>query len=318
MDRIDVSVIMPAWKSQDFIGKAIASVQAQTGVSFELIIVDDASPDNTAAAVDVAASGDTRIIYDRLSENMGPSGARNRAIELARGEFIAVLDDDDEIAPTRLQTMLAAAKAYNADIVVDNMQPIYPNSEGQSAERFLNIPADAPARTITLKDYIDPKTERELGQGLGYLKPLFRKATLDRLAVRYDLALRNSEDFYLIAQMLAMDCNMVLIANADYFYTIREGSLSYRLSAEYAEAIVTAERTFRATFASNFDAATARASKRQLRERLDAFAFAKLVDALKARNPARILGIVLSHARSIPHLTQSLVHIASKKLGISA
>jgi len=314
MSGIDVSVIMPAWKSAAFIDKAIASVLAQTGVSFELIIVDDASPDNTPAAI-AAAANDPRIITDRLSENMGPSGARNRAIELSRGEFIAVLDDDDIMAPTRLATLLEAARAHEADIVVDNMLPIHHPATEPTGERFLAIAPDAPPRQVTLKDYIDPRTEIELGQGLGYLKPLFRRTTLDKLDLRYDLALRNSEDFYLVAEMLASDCKMMLIADAGYFYTIREGSLSYRLKTDHAEAIVEAEKGFRARFAPQFDAPTARASKRQLRQRLDYYAFAKLVDALKARNPLKIARTAIGHMRSAPYMAKTLLRIASEKLG---
>jgi len=314
MTKIDVSVIMPAWKSAAFIERAIASVLAQQGVSFELIIVDDASPDETGTIVQRATAEDARILYDRLPENMGPSGARNRAIELSRGAFIAVLDDDDVMAPDRLATMLAAANALEADIIVDNMQPIHFPATEPSGALFLDIPTDADPRQIFLQNYIDPATETELGQGLGYLKPLFRKSTLDRLDLRYDLSLRNSEDFYLVAEMLARDCKMMLIADAGYFYTIREGSLSYRLSTDYAAAIVKAERNFRARFASRFDTPTARASKRQLNQRLDYYAFAKMVDALKARNPIKIAHTAASHVRSVPYMTRTLLRIAADKL----
>ncbi len=314
MTAIDVSVIMPAWKSAAFIERAITSVLVQQDVSFELIIVDDASPDDTGAIVKAAAASDPRIIYDRLDENMGPSGARNRAIELSNGAFIAVLDDDDVIAPNRLATLLKAAKAHTADIIVDNMQPIHWPATDPGQERFLDIPPDAAPRPISLKDYIDPATEKRLGQGLGYLKPLFRKATLDRLGLRYDLNLRNSEDFYLVAEMLALDCKMVLIADAGYFYTIREGSLSYRLSADYAEAIVEAERSFRARHAMKFDPPTARASKRQLNQRLDYFAFAKLVEALKARNVFQAIRTLATHVRSLPFMVWTLAQIAISKL----
>ena len=314
MTGIDVSVIMPAWKSAAFIERAIGSVLAQTDVSFELIVVDDASPDDTGAIVKRFAATDPRIIYDRLPENMGPSGARNRAIELARGAFIAVLDDDDVMAPDRLATLLATANTFNADIVVDNMQPIFHPATEPSGARFLEIAPDAAPRRISLKDYIDPATETELGHGLGYLKPLFRKSTLERLDLRYDLSLRNSEDFYLVAEMLARDCIMMLIAEAGYFYTIREGSLSHRLSTDYAAAIVKAEQTFRAEYANGFDRPTALASRRQLNQRLDYLAFAKMVDALKARNPVKIVQTMLAHVRSVPYIMQTLLKIAGDKL----
>ena len=313
MTSIDVSVIMPAWKSADFIERAIASVLAQQNVTFELVIVDDASPDKTGEHIMKIAEHDDRIIYDRLPENMGPSGARNRAIDLAHGKFLAVLDDDDIMAPNRLASMLAAAQTHKADIIVDNMRPVYHPKTQPGSDTFLNIPANTPARQISLKDYIDPATEKRLGQGLGYLKPLFRKATLDRLKLRYDPGLRNSEDFYLVAEMLAQNCKMILVSDAGYYYTIRDGSLSYRLSSVQAEAIVKAERDFRARYCKSFDRPTARASKRQLKQRLDYYAFAKLVDALKTRNLSQALQIPVRHTRSLPYLFRTLLAIAADK-----
>ena len=306
----DVSVIMPAFRSAAFIETAIKSVQAQTGVSWELIIVDDASPDETGAAVNALAAEDPRIRYDRLARNGGPSAARNRALDLATGRFIAILDDDDSMAPDRLRALIDAAEAHSADIVVDNMLKVADVPGGEVAGPFLTLEGDQ-LHTITLADYIDPLTERRWGEGLGYLKPVFRR---DALSIRYDERLRNSEDFYLVANLLAQGARMILIPDALYCYTVRVGSLSYRLSERDAAAILDAERRFRSSYFSGFDAITAAASDRQLRQRTDRHAMAALVEAIKAGKPGQVAKVIGTTPRSMPHLASELMRIAKEKI----
>jgi glycosyltransferase involved in cell wall biosynthesis len=83
-----VSVITPAYKAARYIGQAIESVQAQTLKDWEMIIVDDASPDETAEVVKRYLD-DPRIKLIRSERNRGAGGARNLALEVAQGEWIA-------------------------------------------------------------------------------------------------------------------------------------------------------------------------------------------------------------------------------------
>jgi glycosyltransferase involved in cell wall biosynthesis len=98
------SVIIPVYNRAEVLGSAIASVQAQTCQDFEIVVVDDGSKDDPAAAV--AAIGDPRIRIFR-QENAGGAAARNRAIDEARGRFIAPLDSDDVFLPHHLEAMKA-------------------------------------------------------------------------------------------------------------------------------------------------------------------------------------------------------------------
>lgn len=93
-----VSVITPAYNVAPYIGQCIESVQAQTLPDWEMIIVDDASTDDTVAVVQQYL-GDPRIRLLCNVQNLGPGGTRNRALEAAQGEWVAVLDADDWIAP---------------------------------------------------------------------------------------------------------------------------------------------------------------------------------------------------------------------------
>lgn len=90
-----VSIIMPAYKASDYIGKSIDSVLSQTYQNWELIIADDCSPDNTREIISSYASRDKRIKPIFLEKNGGPALARNAALEGAKGRWVAFLDSDD-------------------------------------------------------------------------------------------------------------------------------------------------------------------------------------------------------------------------------
>lgn len=90
-----VSIITPSFKSERFINQTIESVLAQTYQNWEMIIVDDVSPDNSNEIIEEYCKKDSRIKLIKLEKNSGPAIARNRAIEEAKGRYIAFLDADD-------------------------------------------------------------------------------------------------------------------------------------------------------------------------------------------------------------------------------
>ena len=96
-----VSVVIPTYNRADLLQRAIRGALAQTYVHLEVIVADDASTDDTAAAV--AGITDSRVTYIRHGANRGVSAARNMAIRAAKGELIAFLDDDDVWLPDKLE-----------------------------------------------------------------------------------------------------------------------------------------------------------------------------------------------------------------------
>ena len=101
-----VSVIIPTYKHQDFVLATLDSVFAQTFTDYEVIVINDGSPDDTARVLGpLAEAGRIRYLEQ---ENTGQSVARNRGIAEARGEFIALLDDDDWWPPGKLQWQMDA------------------------------------------------------------------------------------------------------------------------------------------------------------------------------------------------------------------
>jgi glycosyltransferase involved in cell wall biosynthesis len=96
-----VTVLVPVYRGADIVGGAIESVLAQTYEEFELLLVDDCSPDDSVSVIEVF--DDPRIRLLRNEQNLGQIGSLNRGLREARGEYIARLDQDDRCLPTRLQ-----------------------------------------------------------------------------------------------------------------------------------------------------------------------------------------------------------------------
>jgi glycosyltransferase involved in cell wall biosynthesis len=115
-DTPDVSVVLATYNRRACLPRAIASVLAQVGVALELVVVDDASTDDTLAYL--KSLDDPRLRVIAAPGNLGPSGARNLGLEAARGEFVAFLDSDDAYRPGRLAMPVAAMRADPALVCV--------------------------------------------------------------------------------------------------------------------------------------------------------------------------------------------------------
>lgn len=112
-----VSIVMPAYNAAGTIRKSIESIKAQTVKEWELIVIDDGSNDDTAAILSELASSDSRICFLQNEKNSGASFTRNRAVSLAKGEWIAFLDSDDQWLPEKLEKQLSLA-AKHPDMVI--------------------------------------------------------------------------------------------------------------------------------------------------------------------------------------------------------
>lgn len=109
-----VSVIMPAYNAEKFIAEAIQSVQNQVFEKWEMIVVDDASTDKTVGIVRKIMATDGRIRILINEKNIGQGLTRNKAIEVAKGRYIAFLDSDDLWTPNKLEKQLAILNSTGA------------------------------------------------------------------------------------------------------------------------------------------------------------------------------------------------------------
>lgn len=102
-----VSIITPAYNCADYIEECIESVINQTYQNWEMLIVNDRSTDNTQFIVESYAKKDRRIKLYNQQKNAGAAAARNKALELSQGRFVAFLDSDDAWKPNKLEKQLA-------------------------------------------------------------------------------------------------------------------------------------------------------------------------------------------------------------------
>lgn len=124
-----ISVIVPVYKTEKTLERCLSSIQAQTFNDFEVIIVNDGTPDNAVEIAQKFVDKDYRFSIVS-QENKGLGAARNTGLKQARGKFISCVDSDDTIKPTMFETMISSIIENNADIAiceVDN--PISENGQ---------------------------------------------------------------------------------------------------------------------------------------------------------------------------------------------
>ncbi|RED24941.1 glycosyltransferase involved in cell wall biosynthesis [Flavobacterium cutihirudinis] len=108
-----VSILIPTYNTEKFIRATLQSVQNQTYSNWEMILVDDASKDQTVAIIEEFAQNDNRIKLFKLKKNSGNGFARNIALEKASGKYIAYLDADDLWFPEKLEKQIRFLKTKN-------------------------------------------------------------------------------------------------------------------------------------------------------------------------------------------------------------
>ncbi len=113
-----VSVLVPCWNARDSIARALDSVLELRAVPLECVVVDDGSTDGTTDIVGEIAAADPRVRMIALPENAGVSNARNRGLELVRGEWLTLLDADDRFTPGGLGRLVEAAVGSDALAVI--------------------------------------------------------------------------------------------------------------------------------------------------------------------------------------------------------
>jgi len=190
-----VSVIMAAYNAARVIGQSIESLLGQTFKSFELIIVDDGSTDGTAQAV--ARYADPRIRTLRNAENLGVVRTRNRAMELARGEYVAILDSDDLSFPTRFARQVAHLDATPECSMVGTALRVW-DAGRLGGDRSPAAPATVPLAWLML-----------IENPIAFSSTMFRKRCIEALGAFLLDAYEYAEDFELqhrISRLGRLDC----------------------------------------------------------------------------------------------------------------
>ncbi len=133
-----VSIITPAYRCAGVVGETIQSVVDQTYPHWEMLIVEDCSPDNTREVLREWTKIDPRVRLIQQPENGGPAMARNAGLERAQGRWIAFLDSDDLWLPHKLERSIAFAETHQAPLVFTGFRRIPADGGGEG--RYIGVP----------------------------------------------------------------------------------------------------------------------------------------------------------------------------------
>ncbi|MDX8444401.1 glycosyltransferase family 2 protein [Mesorhizobium captivum] len=220
-----VCVIIAARNAARTIPVAIASALREAEVA-EVVVVDDASRDDTQHVARAADDGSGRLKVMRLDVNRGPSSARNAAIKASTSPFISILDADDFFLEGRFHRLFASA---DWDFAADNIMLIRDDAAADPTKVAAPFFAPEP-QFLDFERFVDGNISRRrvLRGELGFLKPVISRAFLERHGLSYDENLRLGEDYELYARAVACGARFKIIKSCGYGAIVRADSLSGR------------------------------------------------------------------------------------------
>ncbi|MGN1176820.1 MAG: glycosyltransferase family 2 protein, partial [Roseburia sp.] len=217
-DNIQLSVIIPVYNTQEYLERCVNGVIANKGINMEIILVDDGSTDTSPSLCDNYSSKYDFIKAIHIS-NSGPATAKNRGLEIARGEYVAMIDSDDEPKHDMFERMINAAKKNDADIVCCNYLERYDNG----STRTFNYTNE----TTVLDHYHG--VEHFLMKKKIYTQcwtKIYRRRMLEQFRVRNVEGLKTDEDFIFNICSFVHAQKTCIVDSPLYIYSIRGTSLS--------------------------------------------------------------------------------------------
>ena len=210
-----VSVIVPVYKAEKWLHRCVDSILAQTMEDFELLLIDDGSPDRSGEICDEYAAKDSRVrVFHK--ENGGVSSARQVGIDNALGEYTIHADPDDWVESTMLEELYAKAKVDDADMVICDY---YEYTKKGEYLRNLKLENLEPS-------YLLKKMLREELHGSTCNK-LIRRSCYCKYNIKFPLNISLWEDLFVICNFLRYPINISYLSKGFYHYdmVINENSI---------------------------------------------------------------------------------------------
>lgn len=227
-----ISVIVPAYNVEDYIEECLQSLAEQTDPSFEVIVINDGSTDQTHSIAERYCAGrDNFRIIDQ--QNRGLGGARNTGIRAARGAFLTFLDSDDTLRPDALALMREAQQTNDADVVSARMELVTEAGERISSQKGIDW------------QFADPPGWADLSYADKVLGVFYPSVSCGRLYRRSHLLSGPfffqeripHEDFFFTYRVLLSAQRHVEITDEVYFWRQRTGSLSKAISRAHVDVL---------------------------------------------------------------------------------
>lgn len=227
-----VSIVVPVYNGARFLKECLDSLLSQTLRDVEVIVVDDASTDSTPTVLSDYRRRDPRVVVLTQDKNTGVSGARNRGIEAAQGEYVGFCDADDWIEPPMFEILYDAAKRREADV---SFCGVYKNLERRAVQVDLPFADGACFDARGIRETLVPamlstKTDSEELPVSGYTpRNLFRRELLAGLS--FDTDIHYAEDLLFIVRALLRARLATVVNRPLYHYRFHGGSATKRYSA---------------------------------------------------------------------------------------
>lgn len=302
--------MIAAWRAAATIGRAVASALAQPETA-EVIVVDDASGDGgaTLAAARAADDGTGRLTLLQQPKNAGPAAARNAALKASKAAWIAVLDSDDFMEPGRLAKLMALSE-QGYDLIADDLLQT-PEGQPVSAGKPLWFRDDQTPLDISFGAFVNSNITKasRLRRELGFLKPLMRRAFLERHGLTYNETMRLGEDYDLYARALSLGARMRLIPWTGYVSVMRGNSLS--LNHNRADLAALEASDTRLLASGNLSAADAGLVTKHRFTTRSRLAWIDFMTAMKKGNIFGAAGAVLKDPRQIPYVTRGIIRMVA-------
>jgi succinoglycan biosynthesis protein ExoU len=306
-------VIIAAHDRCDTIERAVMSALSQPNVRM-VIVIDDCSSDDTAAIASRCGPNDDRLIVRSLPANRGPSAARNTALDISAAPWICVLDGDDYLLPGRIAKLLA--EVADRDFVADDLLEVNEQRIGRDAAVPVLFGGTFEPWRLNLEEFVrgDIRPHGVHRRGFGFLKPLIRRAFIDRHRLRYDETLRLGEDYALYARALALGARFLVVPATGYVSVVRSDSLSARHSRQDLERMRNSDTALLAW--PHLTAGERRALKAH-RESVDCrVQWLVVIESVKSRDYLRFLGAFLRSRKVSIYVAEHLLEEVDRRMGL--
>lgn len=307
-----VSIVVAAYRAAALLPTSIASAHAQKP-DCEIVVVDDASHDETPSVM----ANYPEVKFLTLPQNGGPSVARNAGFAAASGDWLVVLDADDDMVPGRIARMVELAVETGADAVLGNLLRVDETGAPIDDGPFFDASTTGKA-ALSLEDYVAQNQLERNETSTGYLKPMFRRAFLEQHRIEYDPLLRNSEDYHIILEIIAAGGRVVIAPEPDYLYRVAAGSISHVVKPAYLHALQKADKRFMKRALSTRKGAARRhlhhLFARRNRNLQGMLVGEEVMRALKGRRPDTALSLILRNPATFGSIAHKFAEAVGKRI----
>lgn len=210
-----LSIIVPIYRVEQYLSRCIDSILAQTYTDYELILIDDGSPDRCGEIIDEYANRDSRVLALHQT-NKGVSAARNTGLDVAKGEYIGFVDPDDWIDQTMYSKLITLAEDKDISVVCCNWDIYKENGECNIHKFPMELPQVMEAEELLCHLFDNPRSV-----GGAVWNKLFARSIIN---CRFNEKCIAAEDWLFITELCKQEFQSAYLNESVYHYYVRDAS----------------------------------------------------------------------------------------------